>query len=192
MSEVFSAGALLVKSKLPDSVKPYFDEKKMLDKSGVSKLMSDIIKHGGDSAHTTIQDLSNLFFYKATEHGYTTPLDDYHNDSRDRQVMLEELQHKVREILNSKKPEKVKNNEISMLSGQYSDQIWGSNLKHMVSKGSIAGLMALTGARGNPMQLGQGTASPVMAQDVSGNPVPIVIRHSFAEGRSPAEHITIS
>lgn len=192
MSEVFSAGALLVKSKLPDSVKPYFDEKKMLDKKGVSQLMSDIIKHGGDNAHTSIQDLSNLFFYKATEHGYTTPLDDYHNDSRDRQVMLDELQDKVRDILNSKKPEKTKNNEIAMLSGQYSKQIWDSNLKHMVSKGSTAGLMALTGARGNPMQLGQGTASPVMAQDVSGNPIPIVIKHSFAEGLSPAEHIAMS
>lgn len=192
MSEVFSAGALLVKSKLPDSVKSHFDPKKMLDKKGVGQLMSDIIQHGGDNAHTTIQDLSNLFFYKATEHGYTTPIEDYRNDSTDRQVMLQELEDKVRFILASKKSDKDKNNEIAMLSGHYSEQIWDSNLKHMVSKGSTAGLMALTGARGNPMQLGQGTASPVMAQDVSGNPIPIVIRHSFAEGLTPAEHIAMS
>ena len=192
MSEVFSAGSLLIKSKLPEAVRPYFDEKKLMDKKGVAQLMSDIIKHGGDQAHTTIQDLSNLFFYKATEHGYTTPLDDYKNDSRDRQVMLEELQDKIRLILQSKKSDKEKNNEIALLSGQYSKQIWDANQKYMVEKGSTAGLMALVGARGNSMQLGQGTASPVMAQDVAGNPIPIVIKHSFAEGLTSAEHMAMS
>lgn len=192
MSNVISAGSLLIKSKLPDSVKPLYDPSKMLDKKGVSALMSNIIQHGGDNAHDTIQNLSDMFFYKATEHGYTTPLDDYKNDSADRQVMLSELEDKVRLVHQSKISDRDKMNKIATLSGEYSKRIWDSNLKHMVGKGSTAGLMAMTGARGNPMQLGQGTASPVMAQDVSGNPIPIVIKHSFAEGLTPAEHMAMS
>lgn len=192
MAEVISAGSLLIKSKLPDSVKPYYDPTKMMDKKAVSALMSNIIQHGGDNAHETIQDLSNLFFHKATEHGYTTPLSDYKNDSLDRTVMLDELGSKVRTIQHSKEPDKIKNDKIATISGEYSQRIWSSNLKHMVGKGSTAGLMAMTGARGNPMQLGQGTASPVMAQDVSGNPIPIVIKHSFGEGLTPAEHMAMS
>lgn len=192
MTQVISAGALLVKSKLPPSLQEKFDPSRLLDKKGVASLMSDIIKHGGDQAHESIQDLSDLFFGKATEHGYTTPLSDYLNESEERKVLLNELQEKVRSIQASNLPDKDKMNKIAMLSGQYSKQIWDSNLKYMVGKGSTAGLMAMTGARGNPMQLGQGTSSPVMSQDLQGNPIPIVIQHSFAEGLTPAEHLAMS
>jgi DNA-directed RNA polymerase beta' subunit len=114
------------------------------------------------------------------------------NESEERKVLLNELQEKVRSIQASNLPDKDKMNKIAMLSGQYSKQIWDSNLKYMVGKGSTAGLMAMTGARGNPMQLGQGTSSPVMSQDLQGNPIPIVIQHSFAEGLTPAEHLAMS
>ena len=59
MSEVISAGSLLIKSQLPDSVKPYYDPTKMMDKKAVSALMSNIIQHGGDNAHKT----SSLPYY---------------------------------------------------------------------------------------------------------------------------------
>jgi DNA-directed RNA polymerase subunit beta' len=62
----------------------------------------------------------------------------------------------------------------------------------MVSRGSTAARMALTGARGNPAQLQQGTASPMMAADVRGVPIPVAIKHSFAEGLSNAEHLAMS
>lgn len=192
MSEVISAGSLLIKQNLPEAVKPYFDPTKPLDKKGIASLMSNIIQHGGENAHESIQNLSNLFFGKATEHGYSTPIDDYINDSPDRDALLKELSHKVRDIQSSNLSEKDKNNKIATLSGQYSTNLWNQNLKHMVGKGSTAGLMAMTGARGNSMQLGQGTASPVMAQDILGNPIPIVIKHSFAEGLTPAEHMAMA
>lgn len=192
MSDVISAGSLLIKQSLPDAVKPYFDPTKPLDKKGIAALMSNIIQHGGPNAHESIQNLSNLFFGKATEHGYSTPIDDYINDSPDRDALLKELSHKVREVQASNLSEKDKNNKIAMLSGQYSTNLWNHNLKHMVNKGSTAGLMAMTGARGNSMQLGQGTASPVMAQDILGNPIPIVIKRSFAEGLTPAEHMAMA
>lgn len=192
MSDVISAGSLLIKQSLPDAVKPYFDPTKPLDKKGIAALMSNIIQHGGPNAHESIQNLSNLFFGKATEHGYSTPIDDYLNDSPDRDALLKELSHKVREVQASNLSEKDKNNKIAMLSGQYSTNLWNHNLKHMVNKGSTAGLMAMTGARGNSMQLGQGTASPVMAQDILGNPIPIVIKRSFAEGLTPAEHMAMA
>ena len=191
--KTISAGALLVKSKLPDSVKPYYDPSKTLDKGGIASLMENIIKHGGADAHTAIQDLSDLFFYKATEHGYTTPLSDYENESKDRAHMLDEFQQKVREIQENKKlPEREKNDRLNDLSGVWAKKIWDHNLSYMVNKGSTAALMAMTGARGNKMQFGQGTTSPIMAQDIKGNPLAIAIKRSFAEGLKPAEHIAMS
>lgn len=192
VTEVISAGSLLIKHSLPDAVKPFFDPGKPLDKKGISSLMSKVIEHGGPNSHETIQTLSNLFFEKATEHGYSTPINDYLNDDPDRAALLGELSHKVRTIQGSKISDKDKADKIATVSGQYSSNLWAKNLSYMVGKGSTAGLMALTGARGNSMQFGQGTASPVMAQDIMGNPIPIVIKNSFAEGLTPAEHMAMA
>lgn len=193
MAKVISAGSLLVKSKLPKAVQDMYDPSKLLDKKGVGGLMEDVVKHGGDDAHTSIQDLSDLFFGKATEHGYTTPLNDYDNDSRDRQVMIGEFSDRVTDVNNNKKlNEREKSEKLNELSGVWAQKIWDQNQSYMVQKGSTAGKMAMTGARGNKMQFGQGTATPVMAQDIKGNPIPIAIKRSFAEGLKPAEHIAMS
>lgn len=191
--KVFAAGALLVKSKLPtEAARQAFDPTKVLDKNGINDLMVNIIKNGGDQAHETIQDLSHLFFHKATEQGYTTPLSDYVNDSEERTAMLKEYEHKVNEI-NAKTKDKVdRNRALNELAAQYTPKLHKQNLDYLVGKGSIAAKMARTGARGNPTQLGQGTTSPLMAVDVSGNPIPVPITRSFAEGLSAAEHIAMS
>jgi DNA-directed RNA polymerase subunit beta' len=56
----------------------------------------------------------------------------------------------------------------------------------------MAAKMANTGARGNPKQLAVGTSTPLMSANLKGELVPIVIKHSFAEGMSPAEHLAMS
>lgn len=192
MAKIISAGSLLIKDLLPEEVKQHFDTSKMIDKGGVSKLMQEIIKHGGDNAHNSIQNLSDLFFGKATEHGYTTPLSDYVNDSTERQTLIQEFEHRVRQIEKSDVSDKDRSIALGELSSEWSKKIWDQNQTYMVNKGSTAGLMALTGARGNKMQLGQGTTTPLMAQDIKGNPIPIAIKHSFAEGLTPAENIAMS
>lgn len=192
-SKTVSAGSLLIKSKLPDSVKPYYDPSRIMDKGGIGSLMENIIQHGGDHAHDSIQELSDLFFDKATEHGYTTPLSDYQNDSKERLHMLDEFETKVRGVVGNKKlSDRDRSDALGNLSTEWSKKIWDQNLSYMVNKGSSAGLMAMTGARGNKMQLGQGTTTPLMAQDVKGNPIPVAIKHSFSEGLKPAEHIAMS
>ena len=78
------------------------------------------------------------------------------------------------------------------MAGGVRKHLNSSNLNYLLSRGSTAAKMARTGARGNPEQLGMGTASPIMAVDVRGFPIPIAIKHSFAEGLSPAEYVAMS
>lgn len=190
---VITPGALLIKSLLPEGAKQKYDPTLVLDKAGVQKLMSNIITHGGDSAHNAIQDLSHLFFNTATLHGYSTPLSDYENDSEERQQLLNEFKTKVNEINKDSSLTPAQRNErLGILSGEYQGMSQKMNIKYMVGKGSTAGKMALTGARGNPMQLAQGTFSPLMSEDVEGKALPIPIVHSFAEGLTPAEHLAMS
>lgn len=190
---ITTPGALLVKRMLPtDEAQAKFDLHKPLDKGGIKNLINLLIEHGGPTGHEVINDLSKLFFNKATEIGATTPLSDYENDSDERQTMFSEFEHRVSEVLKKDLPRLEQARELERIGGEMSKKMQEHNLKYMLSRGSTAAKMAKTGARGNPMQLGQGTASPMMAVDVKGIPIPVAIKHSFAEGLSNAEHLAMS
>lgn len=191
--KITTAGALVIKHSLPtEQARQNFDPYKPLDKSGVSDLVATLIKHGGPTAPEHINNLTKVFFNKATEIGATTPLSDYINDSADRQAIIAEFEHKAREILASKKDERSKNRELGELTAKYNKKIEKQNLEYLLSQNSTAAKMAKTGARGNPSQLATGTSTPLMSLNLKGELVPVVIKRSFAEGMSPAEHIAMS
>lgn len=193
MTQIITPGALLIKSKLPEEVQKHFDPSKLLDKNGVKDLMSNVITHGGDKAADTISDLSHLFFNTATQHGYSTPLSDYYNDSDERQALLKEYETAVNH-LNDRKDlsERERREQLAELASKYGNTLTKQNLQYMVSRKSTAALMAQTGARGNPNQLQQATSSPIQSKRIDGTPIPLAITHSFAEGLTPAEHLAMS
>lgn len=190
--KTFSAGSLLIKEMLPKDAQKHYDVTQVLDKGGVKDLMATIINHGGDDSHTAISNVSNLFFNTATENGFSTPLDDYDNDSDDRQALLKEFETKVNAIVDGKGTKLDKAKQLNAVSADITGRLKDQNLNYLLGKNSTAAKMALTGARGNPTQLQQGTASPLMAVDVKGLPIPVAIKSSFAEGLTPAEHLAMS
>jgi DNA-directed RNA polymerase subunit beta' len=193
MTKITTPGALLIKQMMPTpQARENFNLHKPLNKGGMKDLVNMLIEHGGDTGHETINELSKLFFNKATEIGATTPLSDYENDSEERQAMFSEFETKVAEILAKRLPKMDQARELDKLSQSIAGRMSKHNLEYMVSRGSTAARMAMTGARGNPAQLQQGTASPMMAADVRGLPIPVAIKHSFAEGLSNAEHLAMS
>lgn len=193
MSNITTPGAILIKSMLPTKeARDAHDIYKVLDKKGVHELILNLLKHGGENSHDTINTLGQTFFRKATEIGASTPLSDYDNDSSERQTMLSEFEHKVNAILGSNKTKEEKDKAMFDLADSFQGDFNKANLKYMVGKGSTAAKMALTGARGNPDQLAQATGSPLLSTDVKGNFIPIVIKKSFGEGLSPAEHLAMS
>lgn len=190
---ITTPGALLIRKSLPTKTsRDKYDIYTPLDKKGVSNLVNNLIQNGGSEAPTTINNLSNQFFHKATEIGATTPLSDYHNDDPERQVRLAEFDSHVTRILSQNLPKLEQANQLNEISYVLGEGMKKENLKYMLSRGSTAAKMANTGARGNPMQLGQATASPMMSMDVRGFPIPLNIKHSYAEGLSSAEHLAAS
>lgn len=194
MSDVFSAGALRIKQLLPQGARAEFDTVRHipLDKGGVNKLISNIIRNGGKDAGNGISRVSNEFYHQATQQGYSTPLDDYYNDSEDRKTMIQEFKSKVGQINAKKINQSDKDDLLNDITNDYSKILVGQNLDYMLSKNSTAALMALTGARGNPLQLQQGTSTPLMSKDIKGQPIPIAITNSFAEGLSTPEQLAMS
>jgi DNA-directed RNA polymerase subunit beta' len=186
-------GAIMIKHMLPTKTsQDAFDIYRPIDKNAMSALVNNLIKHGGEGSYETISKLAKLFFGKATEIGASTPLEDYENDSDERQAIFSEFEHNVGKIMNGSGERKDKLQKLDDLAGKVRPVLNAHNLKYLLSRGSTAAKMANTGARGNPSQLGIGTASPLMAFDVAGRPIPVVIKHSFAEGLSPAEAIAMS
>lgn len=193
MTQIITPGALLIKSKLPEEVQKHFDPSKLLNKNGVKDLMANVITHGGEKAADTISDLSHLFFNTATEHGYSTPLSDYHNDSDERQALLKEYETSVNHVNDQKDlSERERREKLAGLATTYGEILTKQNLQYMLSRHSTAALMAQTGARGNPLQLQQATSSPIQSKRIDGTPIPLAITHSFAEGLTPAEHLAMS
>lgn len=190
---IITPGALKVKRLLPLEVQKRFDPTKLLDKGGVKDLIADIVTHGGEHAPDAITAVSNLFFNTATEHGYSTPLSDYYNDSEERTTMLGEYESQVNHVMDKKDLSTRERNEHLMdITTKYQGLLTKQNLEYMLGKKSTAAIMAQTGARGNPSQLQQGTSSPIQSKKIDGTPIPLAIVHSFAEGLSAAEQLAMS
>lgn len=193
---ITTPGAILIKHSLSsEKARKNYDLYTPLDKKGVGKLINNIVTNGGPHSHEDINNLSKMFFNKATEIGSTTPLSDYENDSDERQALLEEFAGKLNDIVAKDLPKLQRTKALAELGEEYGTaggKMGKENLKYMLGLGSVAAKMAATGARGNMNQFGQGTGSPMLAADIKGNPIPVAIKHSYAEGLSPAEHLAAS
>lgn len=190
---VTTAGSILIKNMMPTKqARDAYNLYRPLDKGGMKDLVNMIIEKGGEHGYETINDLTKTFFNKATEIGSTTPLSDYINDSDERETTFSEFEKKVADILAKHLPKMEQAKELDDLARVYSGKVSNQNLEYLVSRGSVAAKMAQSGARGNKNQLQQATASPLMAQDVKGLPIPIAIKHSYAEGLSNAEFLATS
>lgn len=186
-------GAILLKHSMPtEKTKQDFDIYSPLDKKAMNKLVTSILKDGGENSGEFINGLAKLFFNRATDIGASTPLSDYINDSDEKHAIIKEYDTKVQRILMSDRHKAVKNKELQELTGDYNKKIEKQNIDYLISTNSMAAKMAKTGARGNESQLASGTSSPLMSLNVKGELIPVVIKRSFAEGMKPAEHIALS
>lgn len=191
--KITTAGAIRLKHSMPTAAtKEAFDLYTPLDKKGVAKVVTSLLKDGGPQATEHINNLGKLFFNQATEIGATTPLSDYINESDERQAIIKEFDTKAHMILSGPGSKAEKNERLTELTSAYNKKIEKQNIEYLLQKNSMAARMARSGARGNPMQLATGTSTPLMSLNVKGELVPVVIKHSFAEGMTPAELIAMS
>jgi DNA-directed RNA polymerase subunit beta' len=193
MTNITTPGSIQIKHSLSSKeARDSYDLHTPLDKAGMGRLVNTLITKGGVNSHNDINNITKLFFNKATEIGSTTPLSDYINDSEERQVIMSEFEHRVAVILKKDLPKTEQAKELNILGSEYAGKMNDSNIKYMLTRGSTAAMMSNVQARGTKQSLGQATGSPMLALDVKGNPIPVAIKHSYAEGLSPAEHLAAS
>ncbi len=185
--EPVSAGSVMLESLLPSGVDVH-----NLDAGKVDQLVAQIVEKNPQQAHTYVSLLGKLFFDYATEKGFSIGLEDYENREAERKQILDEFEASVEKVVDSNAPKKVKYEKISELAEGVQKSLGKQNLNYLLKKRKTSALMAASGARGNPGQLMQASASPVLSADAAGNPVPLPIRHSYAEGLSLGETAAVS
>jgi len=182
-----SAGSVLLESLLPTGAPVH-----NLDSHKVDELVSDIVEKDPEHAHKYVSMLGKLFFNAATEKGYSIGLEDYENKDEERRQILGNFEREVQQIMASRKDKKQKYAEISELAANAQKTLSTQNLHSLLNRNKTSALMAYSGARGNPGQLMQAAASPLLGADSNGDPVPLPIRHSYAEGLSLGETAAMS
>lgn len=191
-NKITTPGAIFIKHMLPKDSQHKFDLYTPIDKPRMSGLVKILVEDKGGDSHNILNDYAKMFFNKSTEIGSTTPLADYFNESDERQAQFSELENRVTEVLKKNLPKLEQAKELDKIAVDMKGKVEKANIQYMLSRGSTAAKMAAAGARGNLMNMGQSTASPIMGADIKGIPLPVAIKHSFAEGLSNAEHLAMS
>jgi DNA-directed RNA polymerase subunit beta' len=188
----FAAGSYLIKSLLPEKTRAKYDQGTILNDKEISSLITLLVRENPEEAHTTLATLAKLFFDKATDQGYSLSLNDYSNSTHEKNRIMSEFEQEVEQILKSSLSKERKIHAINEVVDKVKTKLSKQNIDHLLSEGATSAKMAITGARGNPDQLMQAAASPLLGADTSGRPVPIIVKHSYGQGLTLAEASALS
>ncbi len=165
-------GTVLINAALPKDYRSEGD----LD---IKKMKSNLVKLAKNAPEQykyvapKIKKLGDEF---ATYESITVGLDDIEPDYAERDSIINSAQ----KIVDTYGPKSKQASE-AFMSAQ--EKIMDLTKRH---KGDMA-MTARSGSRGNTTQLMKIIATPVVVGDFHGNPVPYLIKRSYAEGLSPAE-----
>ena len=179
-----TVGQLLVNEILPPEIRDY---KRVMDSDEMEKVLATIAKEHPNEYRDISAKLMRLGNRASVDSGVTLRLSDT-LPTFDRSVIYKMMDAQEARImadksLSASEKRALVNDLYTQMTGAMFDNAFNTALKN---KNQFA-LQVKSKARGNKAQLGALLASPGVYTDTKGNPVPMFIRHSYAEGLSPAE-----
>lgn len=180
-----SIGQILVNEALPPK---YRDYSRTLGADELESLLADIIKNDPDAYKDVSARLMRIGNKAAYEGGTTLKLSDL-APPLDRTSMYRRLD--VAETMIRDDPRLTEDQKLEKLSDLY-DKVYSETKKLAYETSSSTGngfaMQVKSKARGNQDQLSAMINTPGVYKDPSGRTVPLFIRHSFADGLTPAEY----
>ena len=182
---VTSIGQIIVNEALPEK---YRDYGRTLGADELESLLSDIIKNDPGLYREVSYKLMKIGNRSAYEGGTTLRLSDI-APPFDKAPMYRKLDLAERLIYDdSTLTDEEKREKLSDLY----DKVYSETKQHAYDVADAAGnsfaMQVKSKARGNKDQLSAMINTPGVYKDPSGKTVPLFIRHSFADGLSPAEY----
>lgn len=179
-----TVGQLLVNEVLPPELRDYT---KVMDSGALESTLGEIVKRHPDKFRDISAKLMRLGNRASVASGVTLRLSDT-LPTFDRSLvysMLDEQEEKIRKAKGLSDDERAA--LLDKLYSEATDTMFNSAFDTALKKGNPFALQVKSKARGNKAQLGAMIASPGVYTDTKGNLVPMFIRHSYADGLTPAE-----
>lgn len=177
-------GQVLVNDLLPQEFRDY---NRVLGLDEIKAVLSEIAKTHPEQYRDVSAGLMRLGNTASVESGVTLRLSDTLPtfDRGKIYAMMDAQEEKIR--ADKDLTDEEKNALINDLYVQMTDAMFDTALDTALKAKNPFALQVKSKARGNKAQLGALLASPGVYTDTNGNPVPMFIRHSYADGLTPAE-----
>jgi len=179
------AVTLLINDLLPEDVR---EDDYTFDKKSVDRLSARLAAKHPEKYASIIQRITDIGRNYSYHHGMTLSLKDM-RPVIDMPAQLKAMDAEVRDARIYGKTKKDINDKTNAIYYKYSDAIEKETMINALATGNNLGNTVVSGARGKPPQLKGMISTPGLYTDFKDNPIPLFVRHSFAEGLRPAEYV---
>lgn len=178
-------GQVLVNDALPPRFRDYG---RVMDSKGIESVLEAIAREDPDSYAEVTKRLMDIGNAAAYDTGTTIRLSDL-RPAYDKRPILQALDIAEAQIRNDKNLTDAQKSEmVEKLYDKANSRIMEETYNSELERKNQLALQVASKARGNKTQLAAFISTPGTYSDPSGKMVPMFIRHSFAEGLSPAEY----
>lgn len=178
-------GQVLVNDALPPRFRDY---SRVMDSNGIEEVLQEIAREAPETYAAVTKRLMDIGNAAAYDTGTTIRLSDL-RPSYDKRPLLQALDIAERQIRADKSLTDAQKTEmVEKLYDKANARIMDETYNAELARKNQLALQVASKARGNKTQLAAFISTPGTYSDPSGKMVPMFIRHSFAEGLSPAEY----
>lgn len=176
-------GQIYVNEALPPE---YRDYNRVMGAPEMEDVLTRIAHEHPDKYKETSAALMRIGNRFAYEGGTTLRLSDIASPI-DRRPLYEGIERAEKAIRSSKLSEEEKNNQLKALYEKATEAIKGDTLTSALAINNPFALQVKSKARGDKNQLASMLTTPGVYANSKGETIPMFIKHSYAEGLSPAE-----
>lgn len=180
-----TVGQVLVNDALPPKFRDYG---RVMDSKGIEEVLEAIAREDPDAYAGVTKRLMDVGNAAAFDTGTTIRLSDL-RPAYDKKPLLQAIDIAEAQIRNDKNLTDAQKSEmIEKLYDKANSRIMEETFNAELARRNQLALQVASKARGNKTQLAAFISTPGTYSDPSGKMVPMFIRHSYAEGLTPAEY----
>lgn len=180
-----TVGQVLVNDALPPKFRDYG---RVMDSKGIEEVLESIAREAPEEYSGVTKRLMDIGNAAAFDTGTTIRLSDL-RPAYNKKPLLQAIDIAEAQIRNDKNlTDEQKSEMIEKLYDKANSRIMEETYNAELARRNQLALQVASKARGNKTQLAAFISTPGTYADPSGKMVPMFIRHSYAEGLSPAEY----
>ena len=180
-----TVGQVLVNDALPPRFRDYG---RVMDSNGIEQVLQQIAREAPEEYAAVTKRLMEVGNSAAFDTGTTIRMSDL-RPAYDKRPLLQALDIAEEKIRSDKTLTDAQKSEmIEKLYDKANSRIMEETYNAELARKNQLALQVASKARGNKVQLAAFISTPGTYSDPSGKMVPMFIRHSFAEGLTPAEY----